>query len=149
MPPHPMMPMAALYGMPGHPYGPAMSMPGGGEGRKANKFTHFTYSRRILGAPIGDIWSHNSATSSVSGGDVWPRRFSRRTGAPWQSRWARAGRRAGWSDCVEIQADPNILHFQLEPKSLHASMASLAQSHHQHHGPPMPHHHRMVLGENG
>ena len=27
-PPHPMMPMAALYGMPGHPYGPAMSMPG-------------------------------------------------------------------------------------------------------------------------
>merc|ERR1711899_348057 len=36
-----------------------------------------------------------------------------------------------------------------EPKSLHASMASLAQSHHQHHGPPMPHHHRMVLGENG
>ena len=23
-----MMPMAALYGMPGHPYGPAMSMPG-------------------------------------------------------------------------------------------------------------------------
>ena len=28
MPPHPMMPMAALYGMPGHPYGPAMSMPG-------------------------------------------------------------------------------------------------------------------------
>ena len=50
---------------------------------------------------------------------------------------------------VEIQADPNILHSQVEPKSLHASMASLAQSHHQHHGPPMPHHHRMVLGENG
>ena len=40
MPPHPMMPMAALYGMPGHPYGPAMSMPGGGEGRKANRSTH-------------------------------------------------------------------------------------------------------------
>ena len=44
---------------------------------------------------------------------------------------------------------PIFLHFQVEPKSLHASMASLAQSHHQHHGPPMPHHHRMVLGENG
>lgn len=27
--PHPMMPMAALYGMPSNPYGPAMSMPGG------------------------------------------------------------------------------------------------------------------------
>ena len=93
-----MMPMAALYGMPGHPYGPAMSMPGGGEGRKANKFTHFTYSRRILGAPIGDIWSHNSASSSFSGGDVWPRRFSRRTWAPRQSWRARARRRAGWSD---------------------------------------------------
>ena len=37
-----MMPMAALYGMPGHPYGPAMSMPGGGEGRKANELTHYT-----------------------------------------------------------------------------------------------------------
>ena len=44
----------------------------------------------------------------------------------------------------------NFYYFcQVEAKSLHASMASLAQSHHQHHAPNMPHHHRMVLGENG
>ena len=44
----------------------------------------------------------------------------------------------------------DFLLLQVEPKSLHASMASLAQSHHQHHGgSTMPHHHRMVLGENG
>ena len=50
---------------------------------------------------------------------------------------------------VNKQANVTFSNPQVEPKSLHASMASLAQSHHQHHGPPMPHHHRMVLGENG
>ena len=97
MPPHPMMPMAALYGMPGHPYGPAMSMPG----KRLSMFSGknlfhdlLTNLRWLLGAPVGDIGSHDSPPSAFRGRDVGSRRFPRRSRAPrqpwraWPGRWA-------------------------------------------------------------
>ena len=104
MPPHPMMPMAALYGMPGHPYGPAMSMPGKNlldfscSVVKIFFFTTFspisTPFRWLLGSPVGDIRSHDSPPSAFRGRDVGSRRFPRRSRAPrqpwraWPGRWA-------------------------------------------------------------
>ena len=66
-PPHPMMPMAALYGMPGHPYGPAMSMPGKIKDKIQTVLMVLHLPRRILSASVGDIRSHYSASSSVRG----------------------------------------------------------------------------------
>jgi len=114
MPPHPMMPMAALYGMPGHPYGPAMSMPGG-----------YSVPQSVISGATTVRRARSVAEMSGHGGSP---------GGPGHH-GSLGGHGQGGG--------------QVEPKSLHASMASLAQSHHQHHGPPMPHHHRMVLGENG
>jgi len=109
--PHPMMPMAALYGMPSNPYGPAMSMPGG-----------------------------YSVPQSVISGATTVRR-ARSVAEMSQHGLPGPGDRPD-------QAIGN--------KSLHASMASLAQSHHHggqtggQPGPPgQPQHHRLVLGENG
>jgi len=117
MPPHhPMMPMAALYGMPGgHPYGPAMSMPGG-----------YSVPQSVISGATTVRRARSVAEMSGHGGSP---------GGPGHH-GSLGGHGQGGG--------------QVEPKSLHASMASLAQSHHQHHhGPTMPHHHRMVLGENG
>ena len=149
MPPHPMMPMAALYGMPGHPYGPAMSMPGGGEGRKANRSTHlytsggYSVPQSVISGATTVRRARSVAEMSGHGGSPG--------GPGHHGSLGGHGQGGGQVGQIASKSRPfsDILHFQVEPKSLHASMASLAQSHHQHHGPPMPHHHRMVLGENG
>ena len=54
----------------------------------------FMTFRWLLGAPVGDIRSHNSPPSSFRGRDVGSRRFPRRSRAPrqpwraWPGRWA-------------------------------------------------------------
>merc|ERR1712080_448141 len=112
MPPHPMMPMAALYGMPGHPYGPAMSMPGG-----------YSVPQSVISGATTVRRARSVAEMSQHG-------------------------LAGPGDLPRDHRDPGN-------KSLHASMASLAQSQHhggqggQNGGHGQPHHHRLVLGENG